>query len=72
MKKEELITRINELRKELTQRMAFGILFPDNEEKIKEYHNLIMKAYKNEDINKINKLSDEVIKNYQNLRFQKE
>lgn len=41
MKKEELITRINELRKELTQRMAFGILFPDNEEKIKEYHTLI-------------------------------
>lgn len=35
----------------------------------KEYHNLIMKAYKHEDINKINKLSDEVIKNYPNLGF---
>lgn len=41
MKKEELITKIDELRKELTKRMSFGILFPDNEEKIKEYHNLI-------------------------------
>ena len=41
MKKEEQITRINELRKGLTQRMAFGILCPDDEEKIKEYHNLI-------------------------------
>lgn len=41
MKKEELVERINELRKELTQKMAFGVLFPDNEEKIKEYHSLI-------------------------------